>query len=242
MVLQGPGRLVPDEVDQVRARVSAKVPASLSESDVRYCLRRLAAAAYLDEGKPRQSRDGPAPDALGNAVNAAMVLAGLRPGARFESLAAGSHFVRELSTIVEEDRSGRFRLLPNSEPMLIDLRRVSARDVTVLERLYVNGHDHEERLVGAMGRALGYACSLPSGRRQWYEVRARVVTKLSSARPISSSFYLYACSCPRGPAFRKAWASALTAFEEANSSPLIGCELEWGGVTYTLNGFETTFK
>ena len=141
-------------------------------------LRRLVAA--LDsEYKPSLSPKRL--DEIGDALNAALVVVGIRSGARLDG-SSYSRFKRRcvawnksvfLDTVHKEaKRKGiPLEILRSYEPLIFDSSKARPDDARLLADKYNDAEmrkrgDLTEPIVGAMGRVLGYGCRYPRSQLQ----------------------------------------------------------------------------
>lgn len=90
-------------------------------------------------------------------VNACLVLAGVRRGARLEYHMKDSRFMRDLASIGARREYPCVVVCPHMcEPLIVDEGKSQASDMAILEELFGVESDMKEPLVGAMGRLLGY--------------------------------------------------------------------------------------
>ena len=185
---------------------------------------------------------------LGCAVNACLVLAGVRPAARLEYYTkpgrphVDTEFFREILRIAAALRRATGRRLEvvnfgghGIEPLLVDTDRADPRDVATL-RASVGG-DLVEPLVSAMGRTLGYRCPFDPVRDS-HNVRLGVRIEGCIVGDGSSSF-LAAFGCAGKRRAEREHAVLVRDWLAPAARALAGTIVEGpGGRTYVVAGFE----
>lgn len=229
--------------------------------------RNLREDGRRDDGTTGRRDDGTVLADLSDLLNVALVLLGVRSGARLDQ----SSYAREgssdarcapwgrshLSQAVgrEAARLGaRVAVLDAYEPLLLDLDAVSERDVRTLRERYArSGASHSsvsdlrEPVVGAMGRALGYACPYPrkyprgaaaaAGTVIGLEARVRRVDG-GAPNAVTESLWLAGFACGSGAAGARARTAAADRWLVPACAALGGCTLRYAGRRYVVTGFD----
>ena len=189
-------------------------------------------------------------EGLSDVLNAALVLIGVRPGARLDLTSyarskgrctAWSRSALKRAIAREARRLGvRLAWIDSYEPLVINLDAVSDEDVRTIRALYVPGmSDLREPLVGAMGRVLGYGCPyVPlTNRTAGVSLEARLYCA-DTGRP-QSSLWLAGFQCSRRSA-ADARIAAVRHWLAPACAALGGCALDYFGRRYVVAGFELT--
>lgn len=186
---------------------------------------------------------------LGDALNAALVLLRVRPGARLDgawgerSPGRGSPLLRAVAA--EARRLGvRVAVVGGRELLVLDLGAVRACDAEVLRGRYgaPGADDMQQPLLGALGRALGYGCAHP-GAGAAAVARASTLSLLACLHDAATGerhdVWLAGFLCAGGGASaRQAAASrVVTEWVGPAARALGGATLRWGARRLVVAGF-----
>ncbi len=219
--------------------------ASLTFQEASRAVQALARAAARDG-----ARASDAEDVLENAINAVLVLAGVRPAARLDHhRGVGPAFSRALKTLAV--RSGRpLRLQPwgpsSVEPPVVDTQRCSARDIATV----VEGSDSDltPTISAAMGRLLGYRCPYresDSGTR-WKGAGVIALTadvqRVDAGTMGAATLWLAGFGCARGEDAPGTMRRMVNEWGQASSRALAGSIIRVAGVSWLIVGFRVTLE
>lgn len=179
---------------------------------------------------------------VANVVNACLVLAGVRCGARLEYHTKDSRFMQELANIGARREHPCVAVCPHvCEPLIVDVAKSQASDIGILEERFGVESDMVEPLVSAMGRLLGYKCEYPkAGQHDDTNkmINFRALLQIGFEKPIT--LWLAGFGCGKSISNEKMGAlrqeMQLTWSDPANIA-LLGCEAEIWGTTCKILGF-----
>jgi hypothetical protein len=185
-------------------------------------------------------RDGPIGNNWQHAINACLVIAGVRTAARLEYYVRDirhSHFIRSLQRLgAKTNTRVVFFGFGNSEPLLVDLNRANQSDLKILQESQ-NRSDLEEPLLGAMGRLLQYQCPYPGGEFHANPGMSLNVQIQNIDSGALESRWLAGFGC-KSRLLKRAVTSAIhTWIIPACASNLIGCVFTMKNTKYVIVGF-----
>lgn len=175
------------------------------------------------------------------AINTCLVLAGVRSAARLDltviKLCKPSKFMK---TLVRLQRPN-IQVVCVAEPLVINVKLASSRDVAIVKEHYGGMSDLEQPLVGAMGRLLGYKCA-PLGMGA-HKQRARalsLVAMVQIAFKKPERVYLAGFSCGEAvsaTAFDKLKLKMQREWVEPACAAVVGCDAKIFKTTCRVLGF-----